>query len=500
MGLGRSYSVAVTGVRGDIIGVQADIGQGLPSITVTAASGLAETKDRVRAAIMNAGTQLPDRRIILAIEHDHPGNGGIHDLAVAAAILDAAHVFPPQRTRRTVFLGELCLDGRLRRCAGLLPAVLAARRHHHPVVVVPEQALDEVAAVEGIEVLGAPDLRTVIAWLRDERSLPTPAPARYDYPAPRTDLADLASHPDARRALEIAAAGGVHMAILGPSGSGKTLLAQCLPGILPPLTRDQALEVAAVHSTAATPREPALSLLPPYCAPHHSTSVAAMFGGGSSMARAGEAARAHHGVLFLDDAAQWPSRVLDSLPPVCDHQRVVLGHRGRTVAFPARVQMLAASAWCPCDAPTDAECRCQPVSGRRHRAWRTSAWADRIDIWIALDPIDAALSEADTEPSAVVRERVMAARDAAAQRWQSYGYVRNADVPGSVLRQQFRLPAATTTAIEAALHAGSLSARGADSILRLAWTIRDLRGGDIPDKHDVAAALALRAQPQRPTT
>lgn len=497
MSTGVARFVVVAGVDGQVVEMHADLGHGLPSVTVTGDEPSAESRDRVRAAIINSGEQWPDARLVVTSSSPVTGGGSGHDLALAVAVLAASRAISAQPDSGTAFIAELCLDGRLRGERAILPAVLAARENHCRSVVVPEAALAQLGLVEGIDIVGAPDLRAVLAWLRHRQPLPGPDRAEFQYPPPATDLADLPGHPYAKWALEVAAAGGHHLGIVGGPGSGKTMLAQSLPGILPPLTDTQALDVAAIASaTGDLDRHPA-SRMPPYVAPHHSTSVTAMLGGGSR-ALPGALSRAHHGVLFLDEITELSSRVRETLRVPLDEGRVRIGRAGPIVKYPARFQLIVAAGVCPCSAVRKGECVCSPHARRRHLRWLAEPWADRVDIWVDLSLNLSQLDTAVGETSAVVRDRVAAARDAAAQRWQEHGCLINADVPAEVLHQQFRRTPSVLAPVEAALRTGCLSARGAERVVRLVWTLCDLRAGSAPNDQDIADALMLRRRPPLP--
>lgn len=497
---GRSLSVAVAGVTGRVVEVHADIGEGLPSVSASTEGIGPQTRDRIRAAITNSGEQWPDGRVLLAASASVPLPGTAHDLALAVAVLTASGAVPAHHGKNVVFLGELALDGRLRRCRGLLPAVLTARANNHRAVVVSEQALTELAAVDGIDIFAATDLRAVLGWLRRGRPLTTPEPVVSECPLPATDIGDVTGLSHAKRVLEIAAAGGHHLGLLGGVGSGKTLLAQCLPGILPPLTDAQALEVATIASAAGTDPNQVMSRMPPYVAPHHSTSVTAMIGGGSPTARPDAVSRAHHGVLFLDDVTELGTRVREALLAPLAEGEVRIARRDGITRYPARFQLVAASCVCPCGAATETGCGCSPVTRRRYLHRLTGAWSDHIDIWVHLSPTTPRRTDPAPETSDTVRARVTAARAVAARRWREHGYTSNAEVPGTVLRHGFRYSRATTAPIESALHTGRLSTRAADSVLRLAWTLCDLRAADQPSKHDVTDASILRQRTQPPLT
>jgi magnesium chelatase family protein len=298
--------------------------------------------------------------------------------------------------------------------------------------------------------------------------------------------------------LEVAAAGGHHLALLGPPGAGKTMLAERLPSVLPELGDEAALEVTALHSIAGVlPPGGRLLRLPPFQAPHHTATVASLVGGGSGLARPGAVSLAHRGVLFLDEAAEFSTRALEALRQPLENGRVVLARARGGTEYPARVQLVLAANPCPCAKPAgDAYCECTPLARRRYLARLSGPLLDRIDVQVTLTPLRAAelmAAELSTEPSAAVAERVAKARAAAVARWAACGWKVNADVPGPHLRRPpWRLPAADTINLRQRLDSGSLSARGFDRVIRMAWTVADLDGRDRPDAGDVEEAMQLR--------
>ncbi|GAB2708857.1 YifB family Mg chelatase-like AAA ATPase [Nocardia thraciensis] len=497
MALGRAHSVAVTGVDGQLVEIEADIGQGLPSVHLVGRpdTTLQESRDRVRAAVTNSGEKWPDGRVILALSPATlPKIGSVYDLALAVAVLDAGDAIPSTRLAGAVLLGELALDGRVRRVRGILPAVLAARGAGRSTVVVPECTLAEAGLVDGITVLGAATLRQLIDWLRGDGALREPDGILPPPGRAGGDLNEVVGQDEARWALEVAAAGGHHLLLTGPPGIGKTMLAQRLPTLLPPLSETEALEVTAIHSVAGTlSGGHPLITAPPFVAPHHSSSVSSMVGGGSGSARPGAVSRAHRGVLFLDECAEVGTKVLEALRTPLEEGEVRIARRDGVARFPARFQLILAANPCPCAPARDVDCICAPLARRRYLGKLSGPLMDRIDIWVQMHGQAAgAFASSEAESSEVVRGRVEVARQAAARRWSGHGWAANAEVPGHVLRQRFRLPRESLAPVENALRQGRMSARGADRAIRVAWTVCDLRGGDVPSTQDVLQALNFR--------
>ncbi|HEX4726233.1 MAG TPA: YifB family Mg chelatase-like AAA ATPase [Jatrophihabitans sp.] len=501
MALAHTLSVALTGVTGRLIEVEVDISAGLPGLTFTGLADVSvlESRERIRAAVLNAGLDWPNRRVTVALlPADLRKFGSVYDLALAVAVLAAAGAVPAAAVAGLAWLGELGLDGRLRPVRGVLPAVLAARAAGVRTVVVPVGNAGEAALVTGLAVRVAGSLAEVVAALKPGgEALPVAEPVA-DHPVTDSlDLADVIGQPVARRALEVAAAGGHHLLLEGVPGAGKTMLAERLPSILPPLSTGEALEVTAIHSVAGVlPSEAGLLRRPPLQAPHHTSSMAALVGGGSGLGRPGAASLAHRGVLILDEAAEFRPTVLDSLRQPLESGQVVLHRTGGAVRYPARFQLVLATNPCPCGARRDTDCGCTPDARRRYRRRLSGPLLDRIDLRVAIDPVSRAELMAEpgqSESSAMVAGRVAVARAAAGRRWAADGWTSNAEVPGALLRSaRWRPERIALNRLDDELQTGSLSARGCDRVLRLAWTLGDLAGRDRPGPAEVAEAIGLR--------
>jgi magnesium chelatase family protein len=501
MSYAKVLSVGLVGLAGQIVEIEADLASGLPGLTLTGLpdTALSEARDRVRAALVNSGETWPNRRITInLLPAAMPKHGSAFDLAVAVSILAGAGVLPLAPLRGVVLLGELGLDGAVRPVRGVLPSVLAMAQAGIRRVVVPLANAREAALVPGVTVRATDCLHRLVDFVRDGTPLLDPPTAAAIDGGAGLDLADVVGQELGRRGLELAAAGGHHLSMIGPPGAGKTMLAQRLPSILPPLSDSAALEVTAVHSIAgALPADSPMIRRPPFQAPHHTASVAALVGGGSGLARPGAISLSHMGILFLDEAPEFGSHALETLRQPLEDGYVVLSRANGTTRYPARIQLVLAANPCPCARPAgDAHCECSPVVRRRYLSRLSGPLMDRVDLQVPLMPVTAAQLTGETvqaESSSTVSARVAQARGAAAERWADHGWLTNAQVPGPVLRRPpWRLPGTATLGLQKALDAGSISARGFDRVLRVAWSIADLDGRSGPSYGDVQEALAMR--------
>lgn len=493
-----AYSVGLVGVDGTVVQVEAAVGGGLPRTVLVGLpdASLYEARDRCKAASTASGYPWPDRLVTINLSPATlPKSGSHYDLAIVAAVAVAQDKVPPDRTRGTVMLGELGLSGVVRPVRGLLPALLAAVEAGFQTAIVPAEQVTEAALVDGLTIFGVGSLHDLMDVLQGGPGVSaSPSAPRRDEPDQHfPDFAEVSGQPEARWALEVAAAGRHHVLLQGPPGVGKTMLASRLPGILPPLTHTEALEVSAIHSLAGMAIE-GLIHTPPFADPHRGASVAAVVGGGSRTIRPGAISLAHRGVLFLDEAPEFSPKVLESLRTPLESGEVLIARAEARARFPARFQLVAAANPCPCGfwGSTRQQCRCQPMSIRRYQERLSGPMLDRIDIHQTLHQRSPGVMRrrAGGESSAVIAARVVEARERQARRLRETPWSTNGELPGPLLRD---LPTPHgLELLEDALRKGQLSPRGVDRVWKLSWTIADLAGSDVVSRQHLATALAMR--------
>jgi magnesium chelatase family protein len=515
MSVATTRAVALRGTLGHLIDVQVDVSHGMVATVISgrAEPALAEARDRVRMAVTNSGLSWPnDRRTtVLLAPADLPKSGTHFDLAIAVALLAVTDQLPGGRFHDAVFVGELALDGGLRCVPGVLPMTLAAAAQGATRVFVPEPQAAEAALVPGIAVFGMRSLAQVVAELCGV-PVPEAAPVAPLSPQPlltwrgqdRTDhldLADLDGLEDPKFSLEVAAAGGHHLMLHGPKGTGKTSLAERLPGLLPDLEPDQALELNVINSLAGVLTAGAgLPTRPPFCAPHHHASRTALLGGGTGRVRPGEVSRAHHGVLFLDEFPLLAVDVFEALRQPLESGEVSIARGEEAATYPARGMVVLACNPCPCgewrpDLPMS-ECRCGPARRRDYAAKMRGPLIDRIDIVREVrEPTRPAGRASFETPSttAAVAQRVRAARERQAERYAGTGWRLNAHVPGPVLERRWPLAPAAAELLREGQRRGRLSRRGLVRASRVAWTLADLWERARPGLPEAETALALRS-------
>lgn len=497
--VGKARSVALVGLEGTVIEIEAAIGGGLPRTVLVGLpdTSLNEARERCKAAVASTGLEWPKQLVTVNLTPATlPKTGSHYDLGITTAVLAAGAQVPIDLLEDTILLGELGLDGRVRRCRGVLPALLAAVKAGYGRAIVPAEQVPEASLVGGLTIWGVNTLAEVVEVLKGNPvpndAEPVPAPAANPE---EPDLRDVVGHAEARWVLEVAAAGRHHLFLHGAPGVGKTMLAERLPSILPDLTPAQSLEVTAIQSLAGAKVGNGLIRRPPFSAPHHTASLVSLVGGGPKASQPGSLSLSHFGVLFLDEATEFPPTLIEALRTPLEAGSIHIGRSGAQVNYPARFQLVLSANPCPCGGYGIAsrQCTCRPDVVRRYQSRISGPILDRIDLHHNVRALSKSLlnGKQQGESSADVAERVAEARERQTRRLAGTKWSTNGEVSGPWLRRQLPLPDGLGV-VDDAVRQGRLSARGVDKVLRLSWTLADLAGVDIPTSSHVRTALAMR--------
>lgn len=501
--LAKTCAISLIGLVGGLVEVEVDISQGLPAFVLVGLpdASLSEASSRVKAACVNSGFELPARRITVNLSPASiPKFGSGFDLAIAIGLLVANKQLGHSLVDNCVFIGELGLDGSLRAVNGTLAAVLQAKRLGFGKVALAAQSAPEASLVDEIEIIAADSLAQLVANLKTQTHLEI-SPIQAVDATQKLELADVIGQPEAVYGLLVAAAGRHNISLVGSPGAGKTMLAERLPMLLPDLSLDQAIEVAAVHSLVGSQEfstAQGLRTRPGFQAPHHSASSSAIIGGGMGLPKPGAISLAHHGVLFLDEVTEFQNHVLQSLREPLESRRIVIARSAGQAVFPANFQLVLAANPCPCGnfGSKKVECNCSVLSRQRYLTKLGGPLFDRVDIRLQVQAVGSMLSKLQSEEQGLTtlraREMVADARQAAKERLNDSRFEANAEVTPAFLRGKLKLPKSATAALNRALDRGTLSMRGYDRCLRLAWTIADLEGKVSPTEAEVDRAMALR--------
>lgn len=508
MAIGSTLSVGLIGLKAFVIQIQAFISPGLPYFSIIGLpdTSLSEARERVKSACQACGFSWPQTRVTVNMSPAAlPKRGPGHDLAIAASVLAASGAIPHDCLEGTVVLGEVNLDGSVLPIQGLLPIMLHAEERGIRRMIVPYRNLAEANMIEGIETTAVRHVGELIELMGGNARyacVEEPLVQEDDTPSADAqaqsiaDMSEVLGQDHAKWALQVAAAGGHHMLMIGPPGSGKTMLASRLPSIMCPLTDTEQLEVASIRSLCGTLPRYGITDVPPYEAPHHTASMAALVGGGAGIAGPGAITRAHRGILFLDEAPEFSAKALQTLREPLESGFVSLSRSKGSTYYPAAFQLVMAANPCPCGYAygTGERCTCKSLERQRYFNRLSGPILDRVDIQIEVPPVSKIVAQSDScgESSATIRQRVISARNAAIERFRAQGWTCNAQASGNWLHRNTSRKALEL--VNQALANHKLTLRGADRAMRLAWTLADMEGRLSPTRGDISQGIGLRTR------